>query len=200
MANTTKRMLSMSLKKLLSKTTLDSITIQDITDDAEVSRKTFYYHFQDIYDLLDWTLQEDIHRLIVNEIELDNWEESIAALFAYMQANRLLILNAFHSLERDTLEREVFKLLSPLLHRLFSAQSGFDRLCEVQNRISLEIHQGYVGKTVRVLCDGRDKDMLTARTEGGRLVRFAGDDSLIGQFFDVTITGCTTWSLVGELR
>ena len=109
-----------------SKTTLDSITIQDITDDAEVSRKTFYYHFQDIYDLLDWTLQEDIHRLIVSEIELDNWEESIAALFAYMQANRLLILNAFHSLERDTLEREVFKLLSPLLHRLFSAQSGFD--------------------------------------------------------------------------
>ncbi|MFR8977240.1 MAG: TetR family transcriptional regulator [Christensenellales bacterium] len=59
MANTTKRMLSMSLKKLLSKTTLDNITIQDITDDAEVSRKTFYYHFQDIYDLLDWTLQED---------------------------------------------------------------------------------------------------------------------------------------------
>ena len=51
--------------------------------------------------------------------------------------------------------------------------------------------RGYVGKTVRVLCDGRDKDMLTARTEGGRLVRFAGDDSLIGQFFDVTITGCT---------
>ena len=56
------------------------------------------------------------------------------------------------------------------------------------------------GKTVRVLCDGRDKDLLTARTEGGRLVRFAGDDSLIGQFLDVTITGCTTWSLVGELR
>ena len=64
MANTTKRMLSMSLKKLLSKTTLDNITIQDITDDAEVSRKTFYYHFQDIYDLLDWTLQEDARHLV----------------------------------------------------------------------------------------------------------------------------------------
>ena len=133
MANTTKRMLSMSLKKLLSKTTLDSITIQDITDDAEVSRKTFYYHFQDIYDLLDWTLQEDIHRLIANEIDLDNWEESIAA-------NRLLILNAFHSLERDTLEREVFKLLSPLLHRLFSAQSGFDRLCEADQDFIVSVY------------------------------------------------------------
>ena len=140
MANTTKRMLSMSLKKLLSKTTLDSITIQDITDDAEVSRKTFYYHFQDIYDLLDWTLQEDIHRLIVNEIDLDNWEESITALFAYMQANRLLILNAFHSLERDTLERAVFKLLSPLLHRFFSAQSGFDRLCEADQDFIVSVY------------------------------------------------------------
>ena len=129
MANTTKRMLSMSLKKLLSKTTLDSITIQDITDDAEVSRKTFYYHFQDIYDLLDWTLQEDIHRLIVNEIDLDNWEESITALFAYM-----------HSLERDTLEREVFKLLSPLLHRLFFAQSGFDRLCEADQDFIVSVY------------------------------------------------------------
>ena len=74
----------------------------------------------------------------------------------------------------------------------------FDRLCEVQNRISQEIHAAYVGKTVRVLVDGRDGQMLTARTEGGRLVRFAGDDSLIGQFIDVRITDCTTWSLVGQ--
>ena len=76
----------------------------------------------------------------------------------------------------------------------------FDRLCDTQNRISLEIHKGYVGRTLRVLVDGREKEMLTARTEGGRLVRFAGDDSLIGQFLDVTITGCTTWSLVGEVK
>ena len=75
----------------------------------------------------------------------------------------------------------------------------FDRLCEVQNRISQEIHSAYIGKTMKVLVDGRDGEQLTARTEGGRLVRFAGDDSLIGQFLNVTITGCTTWSLVGSV-
>ena len=140
MSNTTKRALEESLKKLLLSKPLDKITINDLTTDCGISRMTFYYHFQDIYDLLDWTLQEDIHRLIANEIELDNWEESIAALFAYMQANRLLILNAFHSLERDTLEREVFKLLSPLLHRLFSAQSGFDRLCEADQDFIVSVY------------------------------------------------------------
>ena len=136
----TKELLTDTFWELLEEKAYSKITVNDIVSRCDVNRNTFYYHFQDIYDLLDWTLQEDIHRLIVNEIDLDNWEESITALFAYMQANRLLILNAFHSLERDTLEREVFKLLSPLLHRLFSAQSGFDRLCEADQDFIVSVY------------------------------------------------------------
>ena len=75
----------------------------------------------------------------------------------------------------------------------------FDKLCAVQNAISEEIHNSYIGKTMRCLVDGRDKDQLTARTEGGRLVRFAGCDELIGTFQEITITGATTWSLTGEM-
>ena len=74
----------------------------------------------------------------------------------------------------------------------------FDRLCAVQNAISEQIHNEYIGKTVRCLVDGRDGDALTARTEGGRLVRFAGCDELIGTYQNITITGATTWSLTGE--
>ena len=76
----------------------------------------------------------------------------------------------------------------------------FDKLCAVQNAISEEIHNNYIGKTMRCLVDGRDKELLTARTEGGRLVRFAGCDSLIGTYQNITITGATTWSLTGELK
>ena len=75
----------------------------------------------------------------------------------------------------------------------------FDKLCAVQNRISEEIHADYVNKNFRCLVDGKDKDMLTARTEGGRLVRFCGADALIGTYQNLTITGSTTWSLTGEL-
>ena len=75
----------------------------------------------------------------------------------------------------------------------------FDELCALQNSISESIHNGYVGKTLRCLVDGKDKDLLTARTEGGRLVRFCGDENLIGTFKDITITGATTWSLTGKL-
>ena len=75
----------------------------------------------------------------------------------------------------------------------------FDRLCDVQNRISEEIHHSYIGRSFRCLVDGKDKDQLTARTEGGRLVRFTGSEDLIGTYQTISITGCTTWSLVGQL-
>ena len=76
----------------------------------------------------------------------------------------------------------------------------FDRLCQVQNTISEQIHRDYTGKTMRCLIDGTDKDYLTARTEGGRLVRLKGDRALVGTFRNVTITGSTTWSLTGKLE
>ena len=74
----------------------------------------------------------------------------------------------------------------------------FDRLLELQNRISEEKHRAYIGKTVRVLVDGRDDGLLTARTQGGRLCRFSGADALIGTYQNLRITGSTTWSLTGE--
>ena len=76
----------------------------------------------------------------------------------------------------------------------------FDKLCELQNQISEEIHKAYVGKTLRCLADSFEDGNLTARTEGGRLVRLAGDTALVGSFIPVTITGSTTWSLTGTRK
>lgn len=77
----------------------------------------------------------------------------------------------------------------------------FDELCALQNSISEKLHRAYVGKTMRCLVDGQeDGDLLTARTEGGRLVRFAGDPALIGSYQNLEINGSTTWSLTGILQ
>ena len=75
----------------------------------------------------------------------------------------------------------------------------FDKLCAVPNAISEQIHKDYIGKVMTCLVDGTDKEFLTARTEGGRLVRFLGDAALIGSYARITITGATTWSLTGEM-
>ena len=54
MPNTTKQALEESLKHMLLKKPLDKITIRDITEDCGISRMAFYYHFKDIYDLVEW--------------------------------------------------------------------------------------------------------------------------------------------------
>ena len=79
-------------------------------------------------------------------------------------------------------------------------QRRFDRLVEEQNRISAELHAAYVGKTLRVLVDGRvngREDELSARTSGGRLVHLTAAPELIGQWAQVHITGSNTWALYG---
>ena len=82
-------------------------------------------------------------------------------------------------------------------------KANFQRLVDAQNAISAKKHAAYMGKTLRCLIDGVCEEegfALTARTPGNRLVRVKeGDESLIGTFQNVTVTGANTWSLWGEL-
>ena len=80
-------------------------------------------------------------------------------------------------------------------------QKWFDKLLEVQNRMSAALHAAYIGRTVRVLVDGESDDPdypLSSRTEGNRLVRLKGDKALIGQFAQVRVTASNTWALYAE--
>ena len=80
-------------------------------------------------------------------------------------------------------------------------KNNFNALLKVQDRISKEINDSYVGTVQRVLVEGVSKtnpDTLSGRTEGGKIVNFVASKSAIGTFVDVKITESRTWSLVGE--
>ena len=67
MSQVTKRALEQSLKNLLLKKPLNKITINDIAEDCGINRMTFYYHFQDIYDLVEWVCLEDAKKALVKD-------------------------------------------------------------------------------------------------------------------------------------
>ena len=67
LAPSTKLALANSLKKLLQKKFLDDITVKEIVEDCEVNRQTFYYHFQDIYDLLRWYLSHETEQALTDD-------------------------------------------------------------------------------------------------------------------------------------
>ena len=58
MANITKLALEAALKKELLTKPLDKITINELAEDCGISRMAFYYHFKDIYDLVEWSCLE----------------------------------------------------------------------------------------------------------------------------------------------
>lgn len=130
MANTTKRALAASLKKLLTKTTLDKITIQQLVDDAEVSRKTFYYHFQDVYDLLEWALVDEGKQVLEGNITADTWQKGLGNVLEYLQDNRTVILNIFRSVRSDVdyLKIHVSNLILPLMERIFDEQPDHEKI------------------------------------------------------------------------
>lgn len=67
MSQITKRAIEQSLKNLLLKKPLTKITINDIAEDCGINRMTFYYHFKDIYDLVEWACLEDAKRALDNK-------------------------------------------------------------------------------------------------------------------------------------
>ena len=97
MSNTTKKALAESLRKLLATKTLDKITVSDIVDDCGVNRQTFYYHFHDIYDLIEWILEEDASKYAADQQMPAQWQELFRSLFAFLTDNAPLVLNTYHS-------------------------------------------------------------------------------------------------------
>lgn len=79
---------------------------------------------------------------------------------------------------------------------------NFDELLRVQNEISKELADDYFGKTEEIMVEGEsktDKNMLTGRTTGGKIVNFPKENGLkAGDFVKVKITKCSTWSLTGK--
>lgn len=123
MSVTTKRALAASLRKLLARKTIDRITVKEITDDCGVNRQTFYYHFQDVYDLMEWIFKEDVANLMGEYQETGAFKDGLKRLFAYMDRNRVLIVNAYHSLSWEHLRDAIAEVARPIIAEMVEEES-----------------------------------------------------------------------------
>ncbi|MDE6881635.1 MAG: TetR/AcrR family transcriptional regulator [Lachnospiraceae bacterium] len=115
MANTTKYALEASLKRLLGHKSLDKITIQDLTADCGISRMSFYYHFKDIYDLVEWSCIEDGRKALQGKKTYDTWQEGMLQIFEVVMENRQFIMNVYRAVERSKIESYLYELTYRLI-------------------------------------------------------------------------------------
>ncbi|MCO6017373.1 TetR family transcriptional regulator [Carnobacterium divergens] len=120
----TKQVLSKSLIELCRYKRFEKITISDITKLCGLNRQTFYYHFSDKFDLLNWTYQQTAIHYLKDDVTLENWHDHVLKMLQEMQTNA-----AFY---RNTVQDE-----SALLANQFSTITC-DLFLELFNRLDNE--------------------------------------------------------------
>ena len=116
-SNQTKQLLAQSLQELMATTPLEKISVNDIVDHANVGRNTFYYHFEDKYDLVNWYFQSGITRFLVELSAYSNWNALLAALEAYFLENKVFYCNALAYNGQNSLQQYMFDYLRSIFEQ-----------------------------------------------------------------------------------
>ena len=94
-----------SLKRAMQSKPFSKITVSEIIQDCGINRKTFYYHFQDIYALLKWVFDEEAIQVVRHFDLLENYEEAIRFGMDYVRENDYIISCTHDSIGREEMKR-----------------------------------------------------------------------------------------------
>ena len=114
----TKTLLAATLKDLMASKPLEKISIKELAETAQVNRQTFYYHFEDIYDLLKWTLQGEVIQLLSKQEGAGIWQEGLLQLFHYLEENRAFAMCALESVGHKHLKRFFYADIHSIIEKV----------------------------------------------------------------------------------
>ncbi|MEG1584524.1 MAG: TetR/AcrR family transcriptional regulator C-terminal domain-containing protein [Anaerovorax sp.] len=107
--NLTKKAMAETLKTLMARKPINKITVREIASECGFNRQTFYYHFQDVYDLLEWMINQEVVSTIKENDNFLSWQDAGIYLLRYIQSNEALSLCILHSVGRESLKRFFYK-------------------------------------------------------------------------------------------
>ena len=159
MTNATKLALEESLKRLLLKKPLDKITINDLTTDCGISRMTFYYHFKDIYDLVEWSCLEDARIALQGKKTSSTWQEGLLQIFEAVTENKPFILNVYRCVGREQIENYLFHLTFDLLMGVVEEKSRGISISKEQKVFIADLYKySFVGIMLDWIKNGMKED------------------------------------------
>ena len=113
----TKRAITESFRALLAVKPLDKITVRDIVEDCGLTRNTFYYHYEDIYDLLSDVLESEIERALSVPAGGASWETMLLDMLSFLTDSPQIGRHIFQSKCQDAMRVYLSKVISELSDR-----------------------------------------------------------------------------------
>ncbi len=146
MSQITKRALEQSLKNLLQQKPLSKITISDITEDCGISRMTFYYHFKDIYDLVEWACAEDAARALQNKKTYDTWQQGFVQIFHAVRENKVFVMSVYRCVNREQVEKYLVPLTDQLIMGVITERAAGMTVREADQQFIAQVYSyAFVG-------------------------------------------------------
>lgn len=113
MPKSTKNEIMIALGGLLQTKRLDDITVTELVERCNISRQAFYYHFSDLYGVVDYGIQQYLAQLKAPSPE--RWHETLEQTLALLRENRTLVLNVYRAYERSYVEHDLRQWAAPLV-------------------------------------------------------------------------------------
>ena len=123
-SNITKKALAGALKELMDTKPFQKISVSDICERCQMNRKSFYYHFKDIYDLVEWSCLEDAKRALEEKKTYDTWQQGFLQIFKAVQENKPFILNVYRCVHREQVEKYLQPLVDQLLLNVINEEAA----------------------------------------------------------------------------
>lgn len=122
------QMLAESFKELALRMPIDKITIKQITDGAGVIRPTFYNHFQDKYELLEWIIRTEILDPVISLMQAGNLKDSLIRIFCNMQQNKKFYKKVTRLEGQNSCESIAKKFIMEILFTFINEKAGEKKL------------------------------------------------------------------------
>lgn len=114
-AEITKSVLARSIKSLLRQKTLDKISIKELVAESGLNRQTFYYHFDDIYHLIEWTFRNETMSIFKSYSGSQIWQEGLKRFLQDIENNRIMCQNVLNAMSIDKMAVLFYEDLSGIV-------------------------------------------------------------------------------------
>lgn len=108
MSSLTKKAIVASFTKLLRERSFDKISVSDITEATGIARMTFYYHFRDVYDMIDYVIEEKLRAAVSHDFKAETWRDDCIAVYEAVQKEKSFFVKIFNALDLRRIEGYLF--------------------------------------------------------------------------------------------
>lgn len=154
---------------------IDKITVKDIVEACHITRQTFYYHFQDLIDVIDWSLRQAMEELVEKSIRIDSREQVIELFLSEAVKARGLIRKLLASQLREQTERLIVESVRSYFREMVERRELLQDVSRSDAQVALDF---YTFATVGMMLEYCSRPNLDVKRLAGQITRLMSGDAL----------------------